>query len=194
MLKLTVTKIVCTTTAAFILSGCQDLPGTRTQQGTVIGGAAGAATGAILAGSGNRGIGALLGGLLGAGGGYVIAAKSDKIKDQDTGAARTAMENAQQNPATAQAARTATSADLNGDGFVTLDEVVALKGAGFSEERMLDMMQSTGQVFELTPEQRNYLLNHGVSRTVVDRMAQLNQAAGSSSQPSGVISREPDFK
>ena len=54
-------------------SGCEDLPGSRTEQATVIGGAAGAGIGAVLAEE-NRLLGALIGGLLGAGGGYLIGA------------------------------------------------------------------------------------------------------------------------
>jgi len=191
MFQSRVIKMVSGTTVALILLGCENLPGTRQEQGTVIGGAAGAATGAILAGSGHRGIGTLLGGLLGAGGGYVIAAKTDKIHNQDTGAAKTAMQNAQQNPATVEQARNATTADLNGDGFVTLDEVVALKNAGFSDQKILDMMKASGQVFELTAEQKNYLLNHGLSQNVVNQMAQLNQSGATPGQPGGVIGHPP---
>jgi len=89
-------QIVFTTGVALMLTACEQLPGTQKQQGAVIGGAAGAATGAVLAGSGNRGVGALLGGLLGAGGGYVIAANTDKIHNRDTAGATTASQNSQQ--------------------------------------------------------------------------------------------------
>lgn len=156
------------------LVGCQELPGERNTQGAVIGGAAGAAAGAAIA-KDNRLLGALIGGALGAGGGYVIAAKTDKISSNDKDSATRATRKSQENPATAEDARNAMSADLNLDGFVTLDEVVAMKQAGFSDQKMLDRMDATDQVFELTQEQKDYLSQRGVSRDVVDSMAQINQ-------------------
>jgi len=87
-------------------------------------------------------------------------------------------------------ANSATTADLNGDGFVTLDEVVAMKQAGFSDQRMLDYMRATGQVFELTADHQQFLRDRGVSENVIRQMATLNQGAAGATQPSGVISRE----
>jgi len=69
----------------------------------------------------------------------------------------------------------APTADLNGDGFVTMDEVVAMKQAGFSDQQILDKMRSTGQVFELSPDQQNYLRTNGVSQSVIDQIPQLNR-------------------
>ena len=42
---------------------------------------------------------------------------------------------------------------------------------------MLDRMRATDQVFELTPDQRQYLIDRGVSRYVVDQMETLNKDA-----------------
>ena len=157
--------------------GCNNLPGTKGQQGAAIGGLSGAAAGALVGGSHHRLIGALLGGALGAGGGYLIGAHSDKLTGHDSGAAQEAVKRAQANPATPEEARLATTADLNHDGFVTMDEVVAMKRAGFSDQEMLSRMQATGQIFELTPEQQNYLRTNGVDDYVIGQMPGLNPAA-----------------
>lgn len=176
-----------------MLSACQNAPGTRNQQGAVIGGAAGAAAGAAIS-KDNRALGAIIGGALGAGGGYVIASKTDRANGPDREGSNQATAAAQQNPATAQQAVSARTADLNGDGYVTLDEVVAMKQAGFNDALMLEKLQATGQVFDLNPEQQRFLIDHGVSVSVVNQMAALNQnrspvAAGNRndviSQPAG---------
>lgn len=158
----------------FALAACENMPGTRNQQGAVIGGAAGAAAGAAIA-KDHRLLGALIGGALGAGGGYVVAAKTDKINENDRDAAATATRKSQENPATAEDARQAMTADLNLDGFVTLDEVAAMKTAGFTDQKMIERLKATDQVFELTADQAQYLRDKGVSQNVIDEMAQLNQ-------------------
>src|ERR1041385_309316 len=114
--------------------GCENLPGTPKTQGATIGGVGGAAAGAAVAGEHHRLLGALLGGAIGAGGGYLIGANSDRLAQRDTQGAQRAVQNAQTQPATPQQAASATTADLNGDGFVTLDEVIAMKQAGLSDQ------------------------------------------------------------
>jgi hypothetical protein len=163
-------------TLALSITGCQNLPGSNQSQGAVIGGLGGAAAGAAIGGENNRVLGALLGGALGAGGGYVIGANSDKILGRDQNSAAVATQNAQVHPATAEDVRLASSADLNRDGFVTLDEVAAMRQAGLSDDQMMQRLQATGQVFELTPEQKNYLRSRGVSDYVVIHMESINQA------------------
>jgi hypothetical protein len=157
------------------LTGCEQLPGNRKSQGAAIGGLGGAAVGAAVGGSNHRLLGAILGGALGAGGGYVIGAKTEHINNKDTQAAQTATQRAEQNPATAQDALRATSADVNGDGFVTMDEIVAMKRAGLSDETILARMRATDQVYELTDDQKRYLANQGVSSYVVNSMETINQ-------------------
>ena len=76
---------------------------------------------------------------------------------------------------TADQARNARSADVNNDGYVTLDEVVAMKEAGLSDSEMLSRLQATGQVFDLTSESQKYLREHGVSENVIRDMQSLNQ-------------------
>ncbi len=157
------------------VTGCEQLPGSHQAQGAVIGGVGGAAAGAAVGGHEHRLLGALLGGALGAGGGYIIGANSDRILGHDREGAEAASRRAQTTPATVEQARTAPTADLNNDGFVTMDEVVAMKKAGLSDQDMIDKLQRTGQIFELTPEQQNYLRSNGVSDYVINQMQNLNR-------------------
>ena len=163
--------------AALLLgaTGCQNLPGTPGQQGAVMGGAGGAVAGAAVGGEHHRLLGALLGGALGAGGGYLIGANKDRITGHDSAGAEEAVRRAQANPATPQQALAAQTADLNGDGFVTMDEVVAMKRAGLPDQQILDRMRVTGQVFELTPDQQAYLRNNGVDQYVIDQIPDINR-------------------
>lgn len=166
--------VLLSTVAAFALgTGCRQLPGTPEQQGAVIGGTGGAIAGAAV--SENKLLGALIGGAVGAGGGYLIGANRDRIVGKDRDAAQRAVENAQTNPATAEQARYALTADVNLDGFVTLDEVTAMKDAGISDEEILKRLRATDQVFELTPEQEKQLLNRGLSRSTVTEMRHINR-------------------
>lgn len=162
------------------LSGCESLPGNEETQGAVIGGVGGAAAGALIGGEDNRLLGALIGGAAGAGGGYLIGANWDKIRgeDRDTASeeAREANEAAQRRPATAEDVRNSETADLNDDGFVTLDEVVAMDRAGLSEREMITRLERTQQYFELTDAQERHLLDNGVSREVVVAMRDMGPA------------------
>jgi len=160
------------------LTGCENLPGNAKQQGTVIGGASGAAIGAAVS-KNNRWLGALIGGALGAGGGYLIGANKDKItgndKEKTKDEAIQASQRAEQNPARAEDVHSTRTADLNNDGFVTLDEVVALRNANLGDREILDRLERTNQVFELTPWQEDYLQQRGVSREVINQMRTLNR-------------------
>jgi hypothetical protein len=155
----------------------------------IVTGAGGAIAGAAIA-RGNPVLGAILGGALGAGGGYLLGVEMDRAHRRDLTGAQTSIQNAQSNPATADQARGAQTADINGDGFVTLDEVIALKKAGFSDEEMLQKLRATNQVFALTQEQKNELTRAGVSRRVIDDMERINaeqrdqlMSAGGGRQP-----------
>lgn len=156
---------------AVMLAGCQNLPGGRREQGAAIGGVTGAAAGAWLGGEEHRVLGAILGGALGAAGGYVIAANTGQNREEAVAAAQ----RAQEDPATVEDALAATSADLNSDGFVTLDEVVAMERANLSDQEILARMRATEQVFDLTQEQKRYLTDRGVSPAVVSEMDDINR-------------------
>ena len=159
-----------------LLTGCENLPGNKPTQGAVIGGATGAAAGAVVGGEKHRAAGAVLGGVLGAAGGYVIGANSDKILGRNKDDADNVGRQAQTAPVSVDQARTARTADINTDGYVTLDEVVAMKNAGLSDREMLNRLEATGQIFDLTPESQRYLREQGVSETVIQDMQNLNQA------------------
>jgi hypothetical protein len=177
MSRKTLVLVATAGTVAFApVTGCDQLPGNKKEQGTVIGGVGGAVAGAAVAGEGNRLLGALIGGALGAGGGYLIGARMDKVDDKDEEGAREAIKNAQSHPATADDARAAANADVNNDGFVTLDEVVAMDKAGFSNQEMVRRLESTGQIFELNDEQERYLTSQGVDRPVIVAMRDINRA------------------
>jgi hypothetical protein len=158
-----------------LLVGCENLPGTKGQQGAVIGGAGGAATGAVVGGEKHRAVGAIIGGVLGAAGGYVVGANSDKIIGKNKDEAESAGQRAKTTPVTAEQARSARTADVNSDGYVTLDEVVAMKDAKLSDREMLNRLEATGQVFELNAESKQYLRDRGISENVIREMQNLNQ-------------------
>jgi hypothetical protein len=183
-------KVFVITPVVITMVGCAEMPGSREQQGAVIGGAAGAAAGAAIA-KDNRLLGALIGGALGAGGGYVIAAQTDKVENNDREGAQQATRKAQENPATPEDARKAMTADLNMDGFVTLDEVVAMKQAGFDDKKIMERLNATDQVFELNAEQEKYLTDRGFSRQLVTQIEQVNRAKAEELMSRGDVINEP---
>jgi hypothetical protein len=168
-------QIITVALAGVFVTGCESLPGDDKTQGAVIGGATGAAVGAGVGGSDNRVMGAVIGGVLGAAGGYVIGANKDKILGRDEDDARQAGTRARTTPVTAEQARAARTADINNDNFVTLDEVAALEQAGLSDSDIITRLEATGQIFDLTPEGRQYLRERGVSDYVIRQMPTLNQ-------------------
>jgi hypothetical protein len=160
------------------VTGCESLPGTRGQQGAVVGAATGGAAGAAGALLGeDRLLGALVGGTLGAGAGYLIGAKTDWLEgDLERGrhAAERSIVEARQHPASVADVQEARTGDLNRDGFVTQDELVAMEKAGLSDAEILERLRDTGQIFELDPRQEEELIASGVSPRVVVGMRELN--------------------
>jgi hypothetical protein len=158
------------------LAGCSNLPGGPKTHGTVIGGVGGALAGAAIgaAGKNDAGLGALIGAAAGAGGGYLIGAQKEKLDKKKQDEAMAAHRKAEQKPATAADVEKARTADLNDDGFVTLDEVVAMKRANLSDREMIERLDRTEQVFELTEEQERYLQDRGISHAVVLEMRRMN--------------------
>lgn len=169
--------------------GCSSLPGSDAQQGAVIGGASGAAVGAAVSKE-NRALGAVIGGAVGAAGGYVIGKNADKMTGNDSDE-ETASRKAEEAPVTATQAKTSPSADVNSDGFVTLDEVVALKDANLTDDQIIERLRATKQVFELTTEQRRYLADKGVSQNVIDRLITLNRESNANLPSDAVITKKP---
>ncbi len=162
--------------AIIVLGGCENLPGTREEQVTAAGTAAGAAVGASVAD--NKLLGALLGGALGAAGGYLIGARTDWFEEDPeyrSAEAREAVEEAQERPATAEDVAGADDGDLNDDGFVTMDELVAMEDAGLGDDEILEMLERTDQVFELSESQRAELRDAGLSRDLLADMEEINR-------------------
>jgi hypothetical protein len=164
-------------TAAIVAAlGCAELPGTRETQGAVIGGALGTATGAAVH-EDNRLLGALIGGALGAGGGYLIGARTDWFGDPEREShARDAIRDAQASPATTEDVRRSATADLDGDGFVTIDELAAMERAGLADDEILDRLRDTGQIFELSRSQEQALRDAGLSERVIAEMQEIHRA------------------
>ena len=156
------------------LTGCENLPGSNEQQGAVAGGAVGAAAGAAIA-EDNRLLGALIGGALGAGGGYLIGSNWENISGNDRDEAIQAGKDAEASPATAADVKNSTTADLNKNGYVTLDEVAAMEQAGLTDDEIIRRLRATNQYFELTPTQEQYLRDRGVSAPVVVAMRDMTQ-------------------
>ena len=176
--------------------GCENLPGDDKQQGAAIGGIGGAIAGAAVAGDDDRALGALIGGALGAGGGYLIGAQRDKMNDKDKNAAIEAAKEAESNPAKAEDVAKTQTADVNEDGFVTLDEVVAMEQADLSDREMIRRLERTQQYFELTGTQEDYLREKGVSDRVITAMSDMNPESNArlatDRQGEERISRNPD--
>jgi hypothetical protein len=156
------------------LTGCENLPGDKKTQGAVIGGAGGALAGAAI-GKNNRLVGGLIGGALGAGGGYLIGSAMNKNDERHRDEAYTASDRDRDNPPTVREVERARTADLNDDGYVTLNEVVAMQKAGLSRGEMTRRLEDTGQVFQLSNEQENYLRDRGVDDDVIRAMRSMNQ-------------------
>jgi hypothetical protein len=158
------------------VAGCSNLPGDAKTQGAVFCGVGGALSGGAYGAAGptEAGGGALIGAAAGAGGGFLIGAQKEKIDQKKQDEAIAAHRKAEQNPATPADVEKARTADLNDDGFVTLDEVVAMKRANLSDREMIERLERTGQVFELSEEQERYLEDRGVSHAVIVEMRRMN--------------------
>jgi hypothetical protein len=169
-------KLTSTATAFLVAAlGCAELPGTRESQGAVIGGALGTAAGAAVH-EDNRLLGALIGGALGAGGGYLVGARTDWFEDPEREShARDAIRDAQASPATIEDVRRSATADLDSDGFVTIDELTAMERAGLDDGAILDRLRATGQIFDLSSSQEQALRDAGLSERVIAEMQQINR-------------------
>jgi hypothetical protein len=109
----------------------------------------------------------LVGGDLGIGGGFLIAAAPDKFQQHQHQQALDAAQKAEESPVPIQLVHNSDSADLNGDGFVTLDEILAMSRSGLTDREIADRLQKTHYVFRLTGQQERYLTDRGVSQNVV---------------------------
>jgi hypothetical protein len=156
--------------------GCAD----HAKQASAQPGDADATTAGIPLSPNDHPIASLLGGSLGAGGGFLIGVSRDLI-DQDKTQTRAdaikASQRAEKNPAKPDQVDKAKTADLNADGFVTIDEVVAMRQANLNDPQILQRLRQTGEIFELTEYQQDYLRTRGVSDKVISQLPTLNQDA-----------------
>jgi surface antigen len=159
-----------------LLSGCESDSGGQSDHGSVLVGVGGAGTGAILAKHNNDPDAPLIGGALGAGGGYLIGVKPDMNDPKHRDQAIEASQHAERSPAAGDDVWKSGTADLNNDGYVTMDEVVAMRRAGMSDDEMIDRLGRTKQVFDLTDWQRNYLRDHGLDARVIDAMLKMDKS------------------
>jgi hypothetical protein len=123
-----------------------------TASGTVMGGALGAVTGAIVGGKKNRGEGALIGAGIGAVTGNLMGRSKDRVDEQraTAGAATVGRMNQQ------AAAMAVTNYDL-----------VEMTRAGVSEDVIISTMRSRGVQIDLNPQALISLKQSGVSDRVV---------------------------
>lgn len=150
------------------LVGCGDLsPGNTRNQGAVSGGLGGTSAGFA---SGQNMSGAPAGGFLEPGASYVIGTGDGEATNGEGGADTPG----RQFSVLVRKALSAPTADLNGDGFVTLDEVLAMKQAGLADDDILERLRATNQVFAPTIAQRDFLRNHGISNYVLEQMLNIN--------------------
>lgn len=107
----------------------------------------------------------------------VLGAAPGRIISRDRAAAAQAVDSGNRFPAPPSSVTPESTADLNVDGFVTADEVIALKNANLSDEEIVRRLELTGQVLEATPEQAEWLWSHGLERAVAENLITLNPAA-----------------
>jgi len=117
-----------------------------------------------------RGLLLLAGEAAGPGGGWLIAASRQHIQSHDLISAEKANQLAEQQPATAECVAKSDNADLNHDGFVTLDEICAMQRAGLNDERILERVRRTDQIFDLTERQKQYLRDRGIGQRVLTEL------------------------
>ena len=101
--------------------------------------------------------------LFAAGDGYIVGSDVSNDRDDAVEVAR----DARTNPADAQDATDAGDADLDGDDFVTVDEIAAMKSAGFDDEKMLRYLRDANMQYRLDATQRASLSAAGVGPSVL---------------------------
>lgn len=93
--------------------------------------------------------------------------------------------------ATPQDVFNSTTADLNGDGFVTLDEIVAMKQAGLTDDQMIERLRATNQIYQLTPAQEAFLRRQGISSFVIMQMETINRDQQQPGNSGGGVASPP---
>ncbi len=180
------------------LVGCEQMSSATKNQGAVGGEVSGVSGGSVAS---QNASGTSFGKSLAPGTSYVIAANGVEDAGWSYGATSPALRNDQSISIMARKVLTAPTADLNGDGYVTLEEVLAMRQAGLSDDEILERLRATNQVFEPTMAQQDYLRRRGISSYVIEQMLNINGGArpqllrapggGRSNPPGSVISMPP---
>jgi hypothetical protein len=147
-----------------------------TASGTIVGGALGAVTGAVVGGRKNRGEGALIGAGIGAVTGNLMGRSKDRVDAQRaaTGAAVVGQMNQQ------AAAAAVTNYDL-----------LEMTRAGVSEDVIISTMRSRGVRIDLSPQALISLKQSGVSDRVVLAAQELSRGGPYVAVPAPVAVVEP---
>lgn len=161
---------------AVMLTGCQYPNGdpNYTGSGALVGGGAGAVTGAAIAGGHNAGEGALIGGALGAIAGGIIGSGMDAQQ----------RERLQQ-----QAPQTYARVDQGQP--LQLADIKAMARAGVSDDVIISQIQSTRSVYRLSAADIIDLHNWGVSDRVVNYMINTPNTAGAAQPATVVVQQAP---
>jgi hypothetical protein len=121
----------------------------------------------------------LVGGSLGAGGGFLIGIPQQNAKLDDAAKLRDgaidASRRAERNPVKVEVADTTESADLNADGFLTTDEIVAMRQAHLSDREIMDRLVRSDFRFQITAFQETYLRDRGVGDAVIRGMRAMSR-------------------
>jgi hypothetical protein len=163
--------ICCAVSILFWTAGCESHAKTGAAAGGGGGAVAGGAAAGAAAGAPAAGAGAIVGGAIGATAGAILGSAADRNDQQREAAIRASSDN----PVLASAVVEGADADINEDGFVTLDEVVALEKSGLSDDEIIARCRSTQHIFQLTDDQRRRLVESGVSPRVADALKDLNR-------------------
>ena len=165
--------------SAVLLAGCQNPDGTQnnTGSGALIGGAAGAITGAAIGGPRNGGAGALIGAAAGAIGGGLIGNSMD-----------------QEQNARLRAEAPETYAKVDQGQPLMVADVKALAKAGVSDDLIISQIQNSHTVYHLNAADIIDLRNSGVTDKVVNYMINTPGTAGGSyamTQPAATVVQSP---
>lgn len=167
---------------SLVLNGCES----NAKTGAAAGGAGGAAAGGAYAGATVgapvAGVGAVVGAGVGAVGGAIIGSAKDRSDDQRA----RANEMSERNPALASAVISGGNADLNNDGFVTADEIIAMHKAGLSDDEIIARCRATQQIFQLSNQQENKLIEAGLQPKAVMQLRTLNAELAEPSASSAI--------
>src|SRR5262245_23178666 len=165
------TGIACAL-GGIISAGCE----TKAGSGALIGGAAGAGAGAIIGHqSGHTGAGAVIGGAAGAVGGALIGNEMDKKDDRE---AREREQQRQQVESSRSYDNSRSRYD-SGASQITKADVINWTARGTRDDIIIDRIQRSGTVFQLTAQDERDLRDEGVSPEVILAMKDTQRTSSS---------------